>query len=375
VIRVREILLLLLLLLTAGCGDYEEKSREVGYKGKARLNPWLAAERLCTKLGYHVDSRTTWKNPEWEDAVCFMPAELLNNQGFIDRMEQWVGNGGHLVILCDYSQVEWNDWSEFHHPDTRIAKPLKEYLGGFGIELDNSSGREPDSGQNVSNVEFGGRSYEVDANSGLRLEGEDGGYKDIFVSKNDGYGRLSVVTDARIFRNRGIDQNDRTSFLLALINADDREGNILFVRGSGVSLLEMLRKHLWPLLAGLGVMLVFWLWKSMARFGPLEAASVSSPLRGYDHHLEALGDYQWRLDKCLSLLAPLREQIVELGQQQAVRSGRRDSDFFGFLAERAGVPRERVVRALSEIAPADPAVLTRSAGDLQLVIRTLKHKT
>src|SRR5690606_18314015 len=105
-------------------------------------------------------------------------------------------------------------------------------------------------------------------------------------------GRVSVVTDARMFRNRGIDRNDHAAFLLALVHADDREGVVKFFRGSGMSLMQMLRKHLWPFLTGLGVMLLFWLWKSLARFGPLEAAAAPSPLRGYDHHLEALGDFQ-----------------------------------------------------------------------------------
>jgi hypothetical protein len=126
-------------------------------------------------------------------------------------------------------------------------------------------------------------------------------------------------------------------------------------------------------LLGLAAVLVIWLWRSLARFGPMEAAAASSPLRGYDHHLEALGDFQWRLDKGTALLAPLREQIIENGQHLAVKSGRRDADFFAFLAERAGLPRERVARALSETSPADAAVLTRTAADLQTLIHTTGH--
>ena len=96
-------------------------------------------------------------------------------------------------------------------------------------------------------------------------------------------------------------------------------------------------------------------------------------LRGYEHHLEALGDFQWRLDRAASLLAPLREQIVELGQRTSVRAGRRDDDFFQFLADRAGLPRERVFRALAEAAPADSAILTRTTADLQQLLKVLNH--
>ena len=116
---------------------------------------------------------------------------------------------------------------------------------------------------------------------------------------------------------------------------------------------------------------LLWLWKNLSRFGPLEAADAPPTLRGYEHHLEALGDFQWRLDRAASLLAPLREQIVELGQRISVRAGRRDEDFFQFLADRAGLPRERVFRALAEAAPADSAILTRTTADLQQLLQVL----
>ena len=41
-------LMLAALCLTA-C-DYTEVKREIGYKGKARINPWLAAERFVARL-------------------------------------------------------------------------------------------------------------------------------------------------------------------------------------------------------------------------------------------------------------------------------------------------------------------------------------
>lgn len=368
------ILPVLLLLFATGC-EYEEVKRPTGYKGKARLNPWLAVERFCGQLGYEVESLPSWKNPEWTDAVCFVPAELLNSRGFIERMDEWVVEGGHLVILCDYSQAEWNDWSEYNNPVTRIEEPLEEFLEESGIKLITSMVGRPENEILSFNQKFGKQVYKIEGGSLTRVKIGDEKPNDIFISKKKGEGRISVVTDARMFRNRGIDQKEHASFLIALINADDREGVVNFIRGSGISLMDMIGRHLWPLLIGLGVMLVFWLWKSMARFGPLEAAAAPSPLRGYDHHLEALGDFQWRLDKCTSLLAPLRERIVEMGQHLAMRSGRRDSDFFEFLSERSGVPRERVVRALSEAAPADSAVLTRTAGDLQLLIQSLNRNS
>jgi hypothetical protein len=124
-------------------------------------------------------------------------------------------------------------------------------------------------------------------------------------------------------------------------------------------------------LLGLAALVLLWLWKNLTRFGPLEAEAPPPVLRGYEHHLEALGDFQWRVDRAASLLAPLREQITELGQRVSASAGRRDDDFFQFLADRAGLPRERVFRALAEAAPADSSILTRTAADLQQLLKVL----
>ena len=44
--RVWRVLLGVLLVAACGCGS-EYVEREIGYKGRARVNPWLAAERFA----------------------------------------------------------------------------------------------------------------------------------------------------------------------------------------------------------------------------------------------------------------------------------------------------------------------------------------
>jgi hypothetical protein len=179
------------------------------------------------------------------------------------------------------------------------------------------------------------------------------------------------LADARLFRNRWIGDGDHAALLDALIYATERGGGIGFLRGSGLSLWGLLGEYLWPVLLALGVLTFFWLWKNFSRFGPVEAASGISILRGYEHHLEALGDFQWRLDRGAALLAPLRLKIIDRGQRISTRVGCRDEDFFQFLADRAGLSRERVHRAMAESAPPDSAVLTRTTADLQQLLLTL----
>lgn len=360
-----------LLLFTAislsACSDYTEVEREIGYKGKARINPWLAAEKFSAQYGGKVRSLATWTAPEYGDSLWFVPASILSNESFTRQIERWVDDGGHLVLLVENADSETSDWSG-HESVPDLEKPLFRMLERSGIKLNDSTSSSSSLG--ASKIELGGKSYNVDAHSKTRVS-SGGGEPGVFASVTSGQGRISVLTDARIFRNRWIGDKDHAALLDGLVRITDYQGNIGFVRGSAVSLWGMLSMHLWPVLIGLAVLIILWLWKNFARFGPVEAVAGASVLRGYEHHLEALGDFQWRLDRGAALLNPLRSLIVERGQRVATRAGRRDDDFFQFLADRTGLTRERVHRALAEPAPPDSALLTRTTADLQLLLQVL----
>lgn len=275
--------------------------------------------------------------------------------------------GGHLVLLVEHADSQSSDWS-VHQTEPELQPAVTGMLARLGIELKDWGGSV--NKVITSKIDFEEISYDVTAKSNVSVavEGEEPG---VFASVESGDGRVSVLTDARLFRNRWIDEKEHAALLAALIGVTEYEGTIAFMRGSGLSLWGLLTDHLWPVLVGLAVLTGLWLWKNLARFGPVEAASGTSTLRGYDHHLEALGDFQWRLDRAAALLVPLRAQIVEHGQRLATRAGRRDDDFFQFLGDRAGLPRERVFRALAEVAPPDSAVLTRTTADLQRLLKSL----
>lgn len=358
---------MLLATLSLTSCDYTEVKREIGYKGKARVNPWLAAERFAVQNGGKVSSLSSWTPPKPEDAIWFVPASILGNESFTRRIEKWVKRGGHLVLLVEHADAETNDWSS-SPTEPALAKALVGMLGRAGIKLLERD--ESKKTVTAKKIKFNGKIYKVDAKSetSVALHGKKPG---VFASVEVGNGRMTVLTDGRLFRNRWIGEMENADLLDALILATGGEGNIAFLRGSGLSLWGLMSEHLWPILLGLGLLTVLWLWKNFNRFGPVEAAADLPVLRGYEHHLEALGDFQWLLDRAVALLAPLRAQIVDHGQRLTVRVGRRDDDFFQFLADRAGLPRERVFRALAEAAPPDSAILTRTTADLQRLLLVL----
>ncbi|MES2477172.1 MAG: DUF4350 domain-containing protein [Verrucomicrobiota bacterium] len=353
--------MLFAILTLTGC-EYREVKRETGFKGRARVNPWLAAERFCEAYPGQVRSLAGWTEPTMADAVWFVPGSLLGNGSFTRRLSAWVTDGGHLVVMLDHAETAHDDWKPFaasFPPDPA----LKEMLEDFGLRL--VSAEDGEKAHRAETLEFGGKNFLVEMKSDNGVTNGDGAPVS-FVSMERDAGRLSVVADGRIFRNRWIGKKQHAEFLDALIRASGREGNIGFTRGDGLSLWSLASEHLWPVLLGLGLFVILWLWKNLSRFGPMEAAQVPSMLRGYEHHLGALGDFQWRLDKAAGMLAPLRQQILERGQracQQRINHG--DADLFTYLAEISDLPRERVQQALAETSPRDAAILTRTAADLQ----------
>lgn len=358
---------LLLLLALLGCGgcNMREIEVETGYKGPARTNAWLAAERFAERYDYPVLSLASWREPDWADAVWVVPAAVLSNESFCQSAGDWIDGGGHLIVLAEHGEAHTNDWNLVDRPlSVDYPSALLAMLRRSGIEMDRSGSAS------AGEVEFQDEFYTVMANS-LSSVSVNGGEAGVFASVSQGEGLLTVLTDARIFRNRWIGENDHAELLRDLLYATEVDGAVVFVRGAATSFWRLLGEKLWPFIVGLLVLTGLWLWKSFRRFGPMEPVAVPSPLRAYDHHLEALGDFQWRLDKAKALLGPLRELIIERGQRLGARTGQRDADFFEWLGQRAGLPRERVFRALAEPAPADTTVLTRTTADLQRLLQSL----
>jgi hypothetical protein len=364
--RLRVLMMLLIALLLPGC-EYEEVSYETGYKGKARLDPWLAAERFCEKSGYKPRPLGSWVAPQAGDAVCFVPAAILSNESFVRQVNQWMHDGGHLIVLIEHADVESNDWNE-SCADFSVPLPCRKMLEDMEIQL--NEGGVTSTHVKATEVTLDDEIFAVNAESSVSVT-LDGGKPGCFVSLEEGDGRLTVVTDARIFRNRWIGENEHAGLLNQLLESTGVQGTVMFIKGSNLSIWNLLGRYLWPVLWGLALVMLLGLWMCLARFGPIDTAAETGTLRGYESHLEAVGDFQWRLDRAAGLVAPLRAQIIERGQRVASRAGQRDHDFFQFLGDRAAIPRERVQRALTELKIPDSAILTRTTADLQRLLQVL----
>jgi len=213
----------------------------------------------------------------------------------------------------------------------------------------------------IESVTLEGDEFEV-LMEGWGTVGESG-----IASRELGDGRVTVVSDARPLRNRYIGDHQHAALLLRLAELSPYGSTVTFVRGASLSFWTLLWDRAWPAMLALVALVVFWLWKSFPRFGPLDSVDRDKTQLAYDHHLEALGDFHWRLDKAEGLLRPLREQVLERAQHLAFTTGQRDADLFELIATRAGLTRERAERAMTFSKARDPGSLTRLVADLQAI--------
>jgi hypothetical protein len=361
----RALLIVLALLLAACGGGHTTRKREIGYKGKARLDAYLAAGRFLEKSGYAVTSEPGWPDFDQDFAVAILPASVVSTQAYARELEEWVAGGGHLICLVERAESYHDDWARSpalsRGDESPLPEDLDEWFERAGLAVARGDAVE------AKRLAVDGVEHEVFAESAAGVTVE-GGERQALGQVGFGEGIITVMADARPFRNRYLADHDHAALLLALVDSSPYEGGVVIVRDAALSLWKLLGDRAWPALLGLLALILCWLWKNLPRFGPLRRGDPPTTLRAYDHHLEALGDFHWRLDRGAALLRPLRESVLERAQRVA---GARDADFFQWLAERAGLSRERAERAMTHERAADAASFVRLVADLQKIHLTL----
>lgn len=351
-------LAVLMALTLIGC-EFVETTRDVGHKGPARINPYLAAERFLESYDYEIRNRPGWPLLNDELMMVVLPVSVLEAQGYVEQLEGWVEEGGHAVILLENGESYLSDWGPgmAWRPDVELPDAVEAWFEELGLEVGK---RDEDA---IESVTLEGGDYEVFMEPQLVVGGEGSG----IATRTLGDGRVTAVADARPLRNRYIGDHQHAALLLRLTQLSPYGSAIAFVRGASLSFWTLLWERAWPAVVALVALVLFWLWRSFPRFGPLDSVDPESGQLAYDHHLGALGDFHWRLDKAEGLLRPLRDQLLERAQHLAFTSGQRDADLFELIATRAGLTRERVERAMTFSKARDPGSMTRLVADLQAI--------
>ncbi len=363
-IVVRHILAIITALVLLGCSG-EEIEIETGHRGKARRDPFLAAERFLTENNFDVSTHTWLGDGPPHGATLIATAQSFGNRGTIGTVLDWVHNGGHLLLLLDGGETFRDDWEREHSErNTREQPERTDLLEKLGIAETKDGGDElkvilSDSTTKVKiPARFTWEKGRAPEKMNILVQQDD---NVALASFHRGAGRISVAAHAEPFRNRHLGDGDNAWLLLRLVG-HPTDDEVWFLNGVRVSFFGMLWEHGWMALLAAAVLLAAWLWKSLPRFGPLRAAEDTGT-RDFAEHLSLTGAFLWRHRQRAQLIGPLRETVT----RAAVRRGllRTDPDFPEKLAALAQMDPLQVRAALLSESIADPRSFLRAIQDLR----------
>lgn len=422
-------------LLLSGCkGKWEDYEKIIGYKGKARTNPFLASQRLLEKLGHEVKDVKTLTALPPHDSVIFLSGEGALPEGRAKQILRWAFSGGHLVY-CLGGTRPYNDFEvsfgsfltaflqeELKDPilkqlgvDVKKRFPSEEakelfkdafekaaQAGKEAEEDDEAAGKkepakaddeeeeEDDDDEKddswmeaVRQVNWKGDTFELSLGGhqhmildrDLRYGEFSAGPKDesLALHLQHGMGHVTVLAHARPFRNRWIGERDHARWLVALAGEGGND-EVLWVAAATGSFFSLLWQHAWMAVIMLAVCIIFWLWRQMPRFGPLAEVELDSTRR-FASHVGALGEFFWRMKRGAVLVTAAREAVWTLVRERhrSLDDGsRKMSDVLAeTIAERSGLSVKRVIAAFEMPPPAGAHHFVPLMRDLQVIRRCL----
>lgn len=339
-----------------------EDEVEVGYQGAARTNPFLATERLFTRLG--APARTlaagpTVLPPADHTLLLLSPARSLSAERF-EKIRAWVREGGRLIVTPDE------------------APSLDPILRHWSVEV----AEDPDAGEpevfEVNLAEGAKARVEMPRTRRLAVERKDAQIEKgteaglALVRYAEGKGSVTFLAAADFLANDGIGQHDHAALAWALVRAggDAPAGVWLSIRDEVPTLGQLLARHAWMALASGALLIAAWLWYAGSRFGPL----LPAPPRGRRsllEHVEASGDFLWRTGRGEELLQGARQSLFHrIDVREPGWNRLPPPELIQRLATAARLPAARIDRALhgSAVTPAD---LVQTLQTLETLRRTL----
>jgi hypothetical protein len=334
-------LLLFALLIAFLASHIRRVTRQVDidYSGEAATNPYFACERMLRELGLDAESEPRLVDMPPDNGVLFLGASgIQETEHAAHRIVEWVERGGSLVLMLpSYGAMRADIERQVRRG--KLKFPLASELGVALLaepEPPKSDGKtdededataerlanwfgavNADSGD-VVECKLGGDDLEVELASKLwlsegandvKFEAYDDDDELRMLSFPRGAGWVTCVAADAWITNHHIDEHDHAQFAWELANLAGPRCGAWFVLGADApGLLTLLARNAWMVLVSLGVLIVAWLWKSGARFGPL-LPERSRDRRDFSEHVAASGEFLWRHAVAQPLLAAPRAEL------------------------------------------------------------------
>lgn len=384
------------------CSDSETTEREevIGYLGRANKNPYLAAERYLESDHHDVTSTTGVLKFDDNEGLVLSPSSSVRSIGDAQRVLNWVDEGGHYVCFLERGEDFWKDLGDHadHWPDKwRDSERETEQLGlelildSLDIELTEQTDAEFDwdvrdplitRGEQLPHSELRtvvvdesrefdlqlGGTRELVSVDGIPYEGDwvDLGESHRFFSRLYGGGRITLISDGRVFRNPYLQLAEHAETLDFLASGG---GKVVFSLGKVRSFTSMLAEYAWMAMWPLLVLTVLWIWKSLPRFGPLLEVTEGDA-RNYAKQIKNTGQFLWRHMRDDTLLQSLRNAVV-LKSGHYHDQGASSKVLIEQLSQSSGLDLELVSEAMTRTEVRDANTMVKISKTLQQILKSL----
>jgi hypothetical protein len=352
-----------------GKAEYEEVT--VGYRGAARLQPWLAASRLL-ESSHTVEFRSNPAGLPESETLLFLPLTAVRSTGEARSLLDWTSQGNHLVVLAAATERFRNDWITDAASAPGTGEPLLRELG-ITIEertdLPNPVTCEID-GQTLSFTTDDGMVTDASLLPADVIAGPEN--KAALVSFPRGEGRITIVPSARPWRNRWIGELDHAALLEGVASLSP-SSHAIFLNSSRLSFWQMLITYAHLPLACLAALTAAWLWKNLPRFGRARSADASASRRTASQLADEAAFLWRRLPDPTVLTAPLRRAVSMAAARHGIPPDAPETT--SLLATLSGIPEPRVALALKATNLANPRQFTAAVADLQLILHSCSQSS
>ena len=331
---------------------------ELGPGPQVRANPWLAAERfLAGRAPPPLQAGSL-------DAALSHPAAghsllLLGTRQNLGtdaqrRLLEWSASGGHLILAAEDG------------PDDDAL------LAALGVRLRRAAAPPQPGSAGLARLPLATASARLAFDPALRLHApglrgtlEARSAAGLHLLQRDwGHGRVTLLSDARIWHNARIGEHDH-AWLLGWLTRDSRV--ILLTRNAPESLWQRLRQHYPEALLALALALGLLLWHHALRLGP-QLPDAPAPRRSLGEHLLAASAFLVHQQGRGALLEHLRRELLAHALQRHPELAALDAaQRLQQLARISGETPERIAATLAPPSRPRPgaAEFTRQVARLQ----------
>lgn len=331
--------------------EYQEQVKDTGFSAEARRDQYLAAERFLKKFGMQTKSVTSMlqmkKLPSTSDVLVIPTGRYDLSSRRIKELMAWVRRGGHLVMrarrihagdtvgddqffrLLGVETHRKKKKGFFHSADVKaINVHVNDHIEDKKVTFDVDRW--------MKNTGKNSLSWNVKGKHGSQL---------LEFRIGDGY--VSLLSDLQFMNNANIAKHNNAAFLYTLVHMSGDNRTMWIVRNDNMpSLLSIINQKAHASVVATIVLLLFWLWYTTRRFGPLRmpAGNVRRSLR---EHISASGLYQWRNRNRTALFLNVKSALAEqIAQTRPLWVQLDDKELAAKLAPVAGIPADRILPVL-----------------------------